>query len=214
MKDYEIILKEAMKGMGFIPNSLYRMSAKPNILGAFSLLYGNIKGFSSSETTTWTGIKLFIKNLRWTLKAKKESHLEVPAYLKDLIANVSSNAAGCRYCQAHTAHSAYKNGVEIEKIQKVWEFQTSDLFSEQERAALNFAMAAGSSPNQVTAAHRKKLAEFFTEPQIIEIVATISIFGFLNRWNDSLATELEGKPLQFANEFLSESWEAGKHQKQ
>lgn len=213
MKDHEIIFSEAMKGMGFVPNSMRRMSAKPNILGAFSILFANIKGFSSSETTTWTGIKLFIKNLRWTLKAKKQRHLEVPAYLKDLIANVASNAAGCRYCQAHTAHTAYKNGVEIEKIQKIWEFQTSDLFSEKERAALNFALAAGSIPNQVTPEHHKILAEFFTEPQIIEIVSTIAIFGFLNRWNDSMATELEDKPLQFANKYLSENWEAGKHQK-
>lgn len=213
MKDYEIIFNEAVKGMGFVPNSLHRMSAKPNILGAFSMLFANIKGFSSSETTAWTGIKLFIKNLRWTLKAKKESHLEVPAYLKDLIANVASNAAGCRYCQAHTAHTAYKNGVAIEKIQKLWEFQTSDLFSEKERAALNFAMAAGSTPNQVTAEHHKILNQFFTEGQIVEIVATVSIFGFLNRWNDSMATELEDKPLQFAQTHLSKNWRVGKHAK-
>ncbi|MFK7747110.1 MAG: carboxymuconolactone decarboxylase family protein [Kordia sp.] len=213
MKEYDIIFNEAMKGMGFVPNSLYRMSAKPNILGAFSMLYANIKGFSNSETSTWTGIKLFIKNLRWTLKAKKESHLEVPTYLKDLISNITSSAAGCRYCQAHTAHTAYKNGVAIEKIQKVWEFQTSDLFSEKERAALNFALAAGSIPNQVTTAHHQKLAEFFTESQIIEIVSTIAIFGFLNRWNDSMATALEDEPFQFATKYLSENWEAGKHQK-
>ncbi|WP_424001353.1 carboxymuconolactone decarboxylase family protein [Maribacter sp. IgM3_T14_3] len=212
MKDYEIILDEAIKGMGFVPNSLHRMSAKPNILGAFSILYANIKGFSSSKTTIWTGVKLFLKNLRWTLKAKRESHLEVPAYLKDLIANVASNAAGCRYCQAHTAHTAHKNGVALEKIQKIWEFQTSDLFSEQERVALNFAMADGSVPNQVTTEHHKKLAKFFTEPQIIEIVSTIAIFGFLNRWNDSMATELEDEPLLFGNKYLYKNWEPGKHQ--
>jgi len=213
MKDYEIILKEAEKGMGFVPNSLRRMAAKPNILGAFSVLFANIKGFSSSETSTWTGIKLFIKNLRWTLKAKRESQLEVPAYLKDLVANVASNAAGCRYCQAHTAHVAHMNGVSIEKIQKVWEFQTSDLFSDQERAALQFAMAAGSVPNQVTEEHHLKLQEYFSEAQIIEIISTIAIFGFLNRWNDSMATELENEPLLFANQFLSKTWEVGKHQK-
>ncbi len=213
MKEYEIIFNEAIRGMGFVPNSLHRMSAKPNILGAFSLLYANIKGFSSSETSAWTGIKLFIKNLRWTLKAKRERHLEVPTYLKDLISNVTSNAAGCRYCQAHTAHTAHKNGVAIEKIQKIWEFQTSELFSEKERAALNFALAAGSTPNQVTTAHHQELAKFFTESQIIEIVSTIAIFGFLNRWNDSMATEIEDAPFQFANTYLSENWEVGKHQK-
>lgn len=213
MKGQEIIFKEALAGMGFVPNSLRKMGAKPNILGAFSMLFANIKGFSSSKTTTWTGLKLVLKNLRWTLKAKRNSHLEVPAYLKDLIANVASNAAGCRYCQAHTAHTAHKNGVSIEKIQKVWEFQTSDLFSDKERAALSFAMAAGSVPNQVTEEHHLKLKEFFSEEQIIEIVATVSIFGFLNRWNDSMATELEDEPLQFANQHLYQNWEAGKHKK-
>lgn len=211
MKDHEIIFNEALRGMGFVPNSLHRMSAKPNILGAFSMLFANIKGFSSSKTSTLVGIKLFIKNLYWTLKAKKESNLEVPSYLKDLIANVASNAAGCRYCQAHTAHTAHKNGVSIEKIKKIWEFKTSNLFSEKERAALNFAMAAGSTPNQVTAKHHQQLADFFTEPQIIEIISTIAIFGFLNRWNDSMATELENEPLEFANTYLSENWEVGKH---
>jgi alkylhydroperoxidase family enzyme len=213
MKGYEIILKEATQGMGFLPNSLSVMGKKPNILGAFSLLYANIKGFSSSQTSTWTGITIFLKNLSWTLKAKRESHLEVPSYLKDLIAHVSSNAAGCRYCQAHTAHTAHKNGVPIKKLQKIWEFEVSDLFTDQERAALRFALAAGSIPNQVTPEHHKNLNQFFTESQIIEIVATISIFGFLNRWNDSMATKLENKPLQFAQTHLSNTWDAGKHKK-
>ena len=212
MKDYEIILKEATEGMGFVPNSLHAMGEKPNILGAFSMLFANIKGFSSSQTTAWTGLKLMFKNLRWTLKAKKASHLEVPAYLKDLIAHVSSNASGCRYCQAHTAHTAHKNGVSIEKLQKVWEFEVSDLFSEQERAALRFALAAGSTPNQVRPEHHENLKQFFTKGQVVEIVATISIFGFLNRWNDSMATELENKPLQFAQAHLFDTWDVGKHE--
>jgi len=212
MTDYEIILKEATKGMGFAPNSLSAMGKKPNILGSFSLLFANIKGFSSSKTSAWTGFKIIVKNLRWSLQAKRESHLEVPTYLKDLVAYVSSNAAGCRYCQAHTAHTAYRNGVSIEKLQNVWQFQNSDLFSEKERAALNFVLAAGSSPNQVTLEHHTKLKQFFTEKQIVEIVATIAIFGFLNRWNDSMSTELEEEPLQFAEQYLSNTWEVGKHQ--
>ena len=133
--------------MGFLPNSLSVMGKKPNILGSFSMLYTNIKGFSSSQTSLWTGIKILFKNLRWTLKAKKESHLEVPTYLKDLIAHVSSNAAGCKYWQAHTAHTAHKNGVQIEKIQKIWEFR------KETSVPLCFTLDAGANvhllyPNQ------------------------------------------------------------------
>lgn len=211
MKAYDIILKEANKSLGFTPNSLSAMRKKPNILASFAMLFANIKGFSSSQTSAWTGIKIAIKNLWWSLQAKRESHLEIPSYLKDLVAHVASNAAGCRYCQAHTAHTAHKNGVSIEKIQGLWQFQTSDLFSEKEKAALNFALAAGSSPNQVTPQHHIQLKQFYTEKQIVEIVATIAIFGFLNRWNDSMATELEDEPLRFAQQHLSDNWSGGKH---
>ncbi|MEL6675440.1 MAG: carboxymuconolactone decarboxylase family protein [Bacteroidota bacterium] len=213
MKDYDIIVREARKVMGFVPNSLHSMAQKPNILGAFAMLSANVKGFASSEATALTGLKIAIKNLRWTLKAKKNSHLEVPAYLKDLVAHVSSNAAGCRYCQAHTAHTAHRNGVSVEKLQQVWEFEQSELFTEAEKAALRFAMAAGSTPNQVTEEHHAALDTHFTPGQKVEIVATIAVFGFLNRWNDSMATEIEPEPLQFAQTHLSAHWKAGKHQK-
>lgn len=211
MKDTQIIEEQVKKGMGFVPNSIYEMAKKPNVFGAFSMLMVNIRGFSSTPTSPFTGIKIMLKNMKWLIKAKKESHLEVPLYLKDLIAHVSSNASGCRYCQAHTAYTAHRNGVAIEKLQKVWEFQTSDLFSAKEKAALNFAFAAGSVPNQVTQEHHNALKQHFTEKQIIEIMSTIAIFGFLNRWNDSMVTPLEDLPYEFAQEHLSGNWEAGKH---
>ena len=211
MRDIDIILQEASRSMGFAPNSLRAMGKKPNILGSFSLLFANIKGFEASRTSTLTGLRLVFKNLVWTLQARRQRHLEVPTYLKDLIALVASNAAGCRYCQAHTAHTAHKNGVSVEKLQHVWEFQTSGLYSAREKAALSFALAAGSIPNQVTAQHHEALAQHFTEAQIVEIVSTIAVFGFLNRWNDSMATTLEAEPLQFATQHLSADWEAGKH---
>lgn len=212
MKEVDVIFREAQRGMGFLPNSLKKMAEKPNILGAFSMLFANIKGFSSSSTSIWTGLTIALKNLRWTITAKKQRAQEVPAYLKDLIALVSSNAAGCRYCQAHTAHTAHRNGVSVEKLQNVWEFETSALFSAKEKAALSFALAAGSVPNQVAASQHQALKTHFSAPQIVEIMATIAIFGFLNRWNDSLGTQLEEEPLRFAQEHLSAQWEVGKHQ--
>ncbi|MEO0470939.1 MAG: carboxymuconolactone decarboxylase family protein [Bacteroidota bacterium] len=211
MKEQEIIYTEALKGMGFVPNSLHRMAAKPSILGSFSMLYANIKGFSNSETSIWTGLRIFLKNLKWTMQAIQASHQEVPAYLKDMIANVASNAAGCRYCQAHTAHTAHRNGVSVEKIQALWEYKSSPLFSEKEKAALDFAMAAGSVPNQVAETHHQQLRIYFTEAQIVEIAATVAVFGFLNRWNDSMATELEDEPFQFASDHLAANWDPGKH---
>ncbi|MGI9532438.1 carboxymuconolactone decarboxylase family protein [Lutimonas sp.] len=210
-KEFDLVLKQAEESMGFVPNTLHDLVKKPNILGAFAMLSANVKGFQGSKVSPITGLKLMIKNMRWIIKAKKESQFEVPPYLKNLVGHMASNASGCRYCQAHTANSAYKNGVEIEKLQLIWEFNNSDLFSEKEKAAMAFALAAGSTPNTITPEHHIELKKHFTESQIIEIVATISLYGFLNRWNDSMATKLEEEPANFAKQHLSKNWEIGKH---
>ena len=41
-----------------------------------------------------------------------------------------------------------------------------------------------------------------SDDQIIDIVSVISMFGFLNRWNDTLGTRLEDVPKSFVEEKL------------
>lgn len=140
---------------------------------------------------------------------------ELDPVLKRLIATITSGAAGCRYCQAHTAHGAAKMvGGDADKIASVWEYQTNPLFSDAERAALDLALAAGTQPNAATDDHFRALEQHFSRQQIMEIMGVIGLFGFLNRWNDTLATELEDKPLSFAAEtYSSDVWEPGRHER-
>jgi len=79
----------------------------------------------------------------------------------------------------------------------IWNFQTSTLFSEKERAALNVALKSGMTPNQVTDTDFDILKEHFSEEAIVEIVGVISMFGFLNRWNSTLNTQIENVPNAF-----------------
>ena len=169
--------------LSFVPNSLYTMARQPEILRAFSELI----------TQIWrTGT--------------------VPMYLKPLVAMVSSAAAGCRYCQAHEAVDARMRGVSEEKIAAVFHFETSQLFDEAERAALRFALAASAQPNPVTAEDFAELRRHWDEGQIVEILAVVGLFGFLNRWNDTMATDLEEIPAAYGEQVLAEArWEPGKH---
>ena len=138
---------------------------------------------------------------------------ELDPGLKQMIACAVSNAAGCRYCQAHTTQTAQHHNVSAEKIQAVFEFESSDLFPDQEKAALRVALHAGMVPNAVDTEHMSELSEHFSDKQAIEVVAVISLFGFLNRWNDTLATTLELAPKHFASDQLgSRGWIAGKHE--
>jgi hypothetical protein len=64
---------------------------------------------------------------------------------------------------------------------------------------------------------RATLRKHYGDEEIVElvVVGVIAYFGFLNRWNDTLATELESSPLNFAQCVLSSTgWSAGKHSPQ
>ena len=158
-----------------------------------------------------TGLKLSFKNLGWTAKGMKEEN-KVPLYLKNLVSHVSSNASGCRYCQAHTIGEALNHGASEAQLEAVWDFENSPLFDEKEKAALRFGFAGGSVPNQVTEKHFTDLRKHFSEEQIVELGATIALFGFLNRWNDTFGTPLEKEAIVNAEKYLVKSgWEIGKH---
>ncbi len=136
----------------------------------------------------------------------------VSVEMKVLMSHIASSAYGCRFCEAHTAHTGVMRGVADERIEKVWEFESSDLFDQSERAALRLARDMGQVPNQVTQQHFDDLREWFTDDQIVEMVAAVSLFGFWNRWNDTMATDLEVPIVKVADALLAgRGWSPGKH---
>jgi len=113
---------------------------------------------------------------------------------------------------AHNAGGSLQQGVPADKLAQVWEFRTSDLFPEAEKVALEYAIASASQPNDVTDELFDRLRRHWDDGQIVEITALVSFFGFMNRWNDSLATPLEDEPAAVAEEHITDhGWQLGKH---
>lgn len=169
---------------GFVPNSIRTMARRPEIAKRFGAL---------NQAVLYEG--------------------SVPSDLKMLIALVSSVGAGCRYCQSHMANLSSIYQVSDEKIAAVWDFESSPLFSDGERAALRLAFHAGQLPNEASADDFAALARHYDEGQVVEIVAAIALFGFLNRWNDTMATAVEALPRRVAERTLAaKGWEPGKHE--
>ena len=123
---------------------------------------------------------------------------ELDRGLKQLVAMVASAAHGCHYCQAHTSHSAHKLCVSQEKVEATFEFESSSLFSDAERAALKLAWHAALQPNASSDNDFASLKEYYSDREIVEIVSVIALFGFLNRWSDTMGSELEPLPQAFA----------------
>jgi alkylhydroperoxidase family enzyme len=132
--------------------------------------------------------------------------------LAQLAGHMASAGAGCRYCQAHTAAHAEHLGVDEATLAELWSFETSDRFDDAERVALRLAFRSGQHPNAVTDDDITACRQHFSDEQITAIVAVCSLFGFLNRWNDTMATTLEDVPRGIAERVLvRQGWEIGKH---
>lgn len=103
-------------------------------------------------------------------------------------------------------------GASVERLTDVQDFEASPNFTEGEKAAFRYAQAASKVPNAVTEEHGMALRAYFSEGDIVEITAVIALFGYLNRWNDSMGTTLEDKPKEAGKKRLVETgWSVGKH---
>jgi alkylhydroperoxidase family enzyme len=198
LSEFEPLFAMAESVLGFLPNSMLIMGREPEVLYSFSMLTGSVL----REEARMSPIKMLwltIKQIFRIIKRQKSSNRGIDAELKWLLAYASSSAAECRYCQAHTSHSAHQAGVAIEKITEIWNFETHPLFSDSERAALRVAFSIRTTPDKKPRNLIKELCEHFNESEATQIIAVIALFGFLNRWNALLDTPLEDAPGDFYN---------------
>lgn len=182
-------LKETMetyrRHLGYVPNSPLVLARRPKV----------VKALAQMASAVWD----------------RETS-EVPLGFKRLVAYMASRRHGCNYSMAHAADAAHRLGESAARIEAVADYRTSPLFTEAERDALDFAIAAASQPNAVTDELMGRMRRHWSEAQIVEIAAAVALNGFLNRWNDTMAVPLEPEPVAFCEKHLKgHGWTVGKH---
>jgi len=126
------------KTRGFTPNSIQTMVRRPNIVRAFMQM---------NQVVLYEGT--------------------VDEELKMLVSLIASQAAGCRYCQAHMANLSKIYNASQEKIAMAWDFESCNLFSDAEKAALRLAYYGAMSPSQASQAHFDEAYKYFDEGQVV-----------------------------------------------
>ncbi len=178
-KDLQELIKFYNETLGFCPNSIKTMHHRPRIAYAFIEMN----------------------------KAVMENKGQVTSALKRMIAYISSNAAGCRYCQAHAIRAAERYGASVEQLENIWDYKTHPAFNDAERAALDFALASSVIPNSVTDEISENLRKHWDDGEIVEMLGVIALFGYLNRWNDSMGTQMEEGAIESGEQYLAkEGW--------
>lgn len=119
--------------------------------------------------------------------------------LKRMMGFVFSQANGCQYCSAHTSFTALKNGISEDKMKEIWNYKNSSSFSAKEKSALTFAIKSGNHPNQTKDTDFDDLKIYFSEKEIVELTFTLSLYAFLNNFNDTIKTKVEQLPLDNFN---------------
>jgi alkylhydroperoxidase family enzyme len=173
-----------LKTLGFVPNSVLTMQRKPKLVRAFVAMQAAI----------------------WDPASK------VDRGLKRLIAHMASRAAQDPYSMAHTASGALHFGITPQKLDAVADYRASPLYGAAEKAALAVAEAAAAVPNAVDDALFAELRRHWDDEEIVEIMATVAMAGFLARWNVTMATPLEAEPRAVGDKFLAaRGWAPGRH---
>ena len=161
-------LQDLVRFVGYPPNALLTMARLPNHLKAVLAM----------------------------VQAALRQEGDLAVAMRFLVACEASRASGCYYSTVHAVHAANHAGVPWEKLAALPGHGTSQLFDEPERAALAIATAAGRVPVVSSEVAFERARRWFSERQILEIVAAASLFGWFNRWNGMMCSELEPVPAE------------------
>jgi alkylhydroperoxidase family enzyme len=112
--------------------------------------------------------RFYLKN------AMLERKLELPTETIALIREQVASTNGCGYCMdANRWQAINKAGIDAGKLDALGDYRTSPLFSESERAALEFAGEL-TEDRHVTQETFRQLAPHFSEREICEIVFLVA----------------------------------------
>src|ERR1019366_6406957 len=83
-------------------------------------------------------------------------------------------------------------GTDPTKVREVLQWRTSEVFNERERAVLEYAEAATSTPARVSDELMATLHRHFSEPEIVELAAWVAMENFRSRFNAGLGLRSQG----------------------
>lgn len=114
---------------------------------------------------------------------------DLPDKYRELAYLKSSKVNGCAYCGQHHTQAAAGAGVTDAQIKAIDNDATGDLFDEKEKAVLRFAEQLTKTAD-VDEAIVEQLKGFLSDPQLVQLAATVGLANFTNRFNHAFDIEL------------------------
>jgi len=124
----------------------------------------------------------------------------VPTRLKELIIVRTSQINVTPYCLASHTILARNLGWSDDQLDNLSAWQTREDFTAAEKAAIRLAETVTLDANSLSDAQFAELQSFYSDGEIVELLCSIGLFNYFNRFNNALRMEPtkpgEGAPQQ------------------
>jgi len=135
--------------------------------------------------------KLFVLAARHELALKKAMHV-VPPALVELAVYRTAWIVGCSWCVDFGTMLQRLDGLDIDRLKEIGEFETSDKFTEAEREVIRYADAMSQTPMTVTDEQVASLVEKYGNDGVLELTYQISVENQRARMNHALGITEQG----------------------
>jgi alkylhydroperoxidase family enzyme len=167
-----------------------RQQAGPVVKLIYRFMTRGMKKMTGREPARGSGIepleiwahrpKMMSAMGRFAGAARKATSLdERTGYLVEL---KGSQMIGCEYCVDLGSQICRNSGFSDEELLAVPRYRQSDLFTEREKVAMDFAVAVMRTPVEVTDELFARVKEHFSDEELVEMAALLTAVN-LNRFN-------------------------------
>jgi len=112
--------------------------------------------------------------------------------LKELAQLKAAALTQCEYCIDIGSSIARRSGLSDEQLLALPHYRDSELFSEQEKLVLDYAVAISATPVDVADELFSALREHFDDAQLVELTSVIALENFRGRFNLALGIGAAG----------------------
>jgi AhpD family alkylhydroperoxidase len=111
--------------------------------------------------------------------------------LKNLVELKGAQMIGCEYCVDLGSQICRNSGLSDDELLALPRFGQSDLFTDREKLALDYAVAVMRTPVEVTDEQFAQVKEHFSDQQLVEITAHLMVVN-LDRFNAAFGISSAG----------------------
>jgi AhpD family alkylhydroperoxidase len=116
----------------------------------------------------------------------------LPANVRELAVFWTARTVGCSWCVDFGSMLQRLDGLDIERLQHIDDYRTSVHFTDDERAAIDYANAMTTDPHTVTDEQVADLRHRFGEAGVIELTYQVGVENMRSRMNSALGITEQG----------------------